>query len=248
MNYLCISDFEGTLLKTDKTISEYTIKIINEFIKNNSFIILSESSINELIEFKNKYNLNVDIASSSEGIFIIDNKEIKYELNKDDINNLIILFKDSIYTAYTNDTIYNYQERLLSIYPKEYKISDNFESSTYLNIAIDINKDNEFKSFLEANDLSYILIGKDKNRAFYNIKNKIKDKESCYEIIINYYNNKKTIGIADSYSDLSLLNKCDISVAMKNAKDELKNNTKYITDYTNNEDGLARFLNDICHF
>lgn len=247
MNYLCISDFEGTLIKDNKTISDYTIDILNNFTINNNFVILSNSSIKELIDFKNKYNLNIDIFSVSEGIFIINNKEIKYMINHGDINNLIILFKDYIYTAYTNDVIYNYQERLKNLYPKKYKICDKFNDSTYLNIAIDIKIDNDFTSFLDKNGLSYNCIGKDKNRAFYNIKNTIKNKDDCYEILINYYKNKKTIGLADSYSDLALLKKCDISVSMKNGDNKLKENTDYITDYDNNNDGLALFLNDIRH-
>ncbi len=247
MNYLCICDYEGTLIKKDKTISDYTKDTINSFTKDNSFIILSEASINELIEFKNKYNLNVDLASISEATFIIDNKEIKYEITSTDINNLILLFKDSIYTAYSNDTIYNYQERLKIMYPKTYKISSIFNDSSFLNIAIDIKKDAEFMGFLDANYLVYTVIGKDKNRAFYSIKNKINSKESALNELLNYYKDKKTIGIADSYSDLELLNSCDISVSIKNADDKLKENTKYVTKFDNNEDGVARFLDDICH-
>ncbi len=247
MNYLCISDFEGTLIKDNKTISDYTIDILNNFTINNNFVILSNSSIKELIDFKNKYNLNIDIFSVSEGIFIINNKEIKYMINHGDINNLIILFKDYIYTAYTNDVIYNYQERLKNLYPKEYKICDKFNDSTYLNIAIDIKIDNDFTSFLVKNGLSYNCIGKDKNRAFYNIKNSFNNKLDIYNYVINYYKNYKTIGISDSYNDIDLLNKCDIAYAMKNSDELLKNNIKNITLDTNEKDGVATTLNDICH-
>ena len=93
----------------------------------------------------------------------------------------------------------------------------------------------------------YTLIGKDKNRAFYNIKSAKITKESAYDIIIDYYKNKKTIGIADSYSDLGLLNKCDIKLAMKNSDNKLKECINNITKYSNNEDGLYYALNDICH-
>ena len=247
MNYLCISDFEGTLIKKDGSISLNTINIINEFINNNKFIIISESSINELFNFINKYNLNVDIASVSDGIIYINNKEIKNELEAKIINNIINKFNEDIYTAYTNDIIYNYQERLINLYPKDYKISNLFNSSSYINIVININKNDDFLDFLNNNNLSYRLIGKDKNRAFYNIKKSFNNKLDIYNYVINYYKNYKTIGISDSYNDIDLLNKCDIAYAMKNSDELLKNNIKNITLDTNEKDGVATTLNDICH-
>ena len=247
MNYLCISDFEGTLIKTDGSISNKTIEYINKFTNDNSFIIVSEASFNLLNEFKNKYQLNVDLFSVSEGILSINNQIIAYYLDAKLINKLIDLFKDYIYTAYSNDTVYNYQERLINLYPKNYKISDNFIDSTFINISIDINKNDDFIRFLESNDISYLLIGKDKNRAFYNIKSQNINKESAYDYLMKYYKNKKTIGIADSYSDLGLLNKCDIKYAMSNSDNKLKENIDNISNYSNNEDGIYHILNDICH-
>ena len=247
LNYLCISDYEGTLINTNRTISNLTIEYINNFVKNNSFIIVSEASFKELNEFVNKYKLNVDYFSISEAIFKINNKVFYIYLKNEKLSKLIEKFDDYIYTAYSNDNVYKYQERLFNLYPNDYKISADFIYSTFLNISIDIKIDSEFIDYLNENNLYYTLIGKDKNRAFYNIKSAKITKESAYDIIIDYYKNKKTIGIADSYSDLGLLNKCDIKLAMKNSDNKLKECINNITKYSNNEDGLYYALNDICH-
>lgn len=244
MNYLCISDFDGTLIKKDKTISNYTKEIIDLFTINNNFIIVSNSSFDELLKFKNDYNLNIDLFSMSDNKLLINNEIKNYIIEAKKINILITLFKDDIYTAYNDKIIYNYQERLISLYPKNYIISDKFDDSSFINIAINISKKDDFIDFLNANELYADLIGEDKNRAFFNIK--LINKSRAFDIIKEYYINKKTIGFSDSYSDFDIINKCDIKICMENGDNLLKKNVDYITS-SNSDDGVAIFLNNICH-
>lgn len=46
----------------------------------------------------------------------------------------------------------------------------------------------------------------------------------------------------DGENDLSMLNLVDNSVCMLNGMDSVKKQVKYISDYSNNEDGVARFV------
>ena len=46
----------------------------------------------------------------------------------------------------------------------------------------------------------------------------------------------------DSINDINMFNECNIKVSMKNAKDEIKLISNYITDFDNNDDGVVRFL------
>ena len=41
-----------------------------------------------------------------------------------------------------------------------------------------------------------------------------------------------------------MIQEAGVSVLMKNAKDELKEKVKNVSKYTNNEDGVARFLTE----
>lgn len=45
-------------------------------------------------------------------------------------------------------------------------------------------------------------------------------------------------------NDKSMFDVCKNTVAMKNANENIKDLTKYVTDYTNDEDGVARFIED----
>ena len=64
---------------------------------------------------------------------------------------------------------------------------------------------------------------------------------------MDYYNikNDHLICFGDGINDFEMLDMAYIGVAMKNGSDELKSKAKYITDYTNNEDGVIKFLEKI---
>ena len=54
------------------------------------------------------------------------------------------------------------------------------------------------------------------------------------------------IAFGDDLGDLEMLQQAGIGVLMKNAKPHLHGHCKYISEYTNDEDGVARFLS--AHF
>lgn len=51
-----------------------------------------------------------------------------------------------------------------------------------------------------------------------------------------------SVGAGDQQNDVSMLEVCDIAIAMKNATDELKNKANLVTEFDNNESGLAKEL------
>ena len=55
---------------------------------------------------------------------------------------------------------------------------------------------------------------------------------------------KDTMGFGDSMNDESMITLTNYSVAMKNGLDVIKKQAAFITDYSNNEDGLAHFIED----
>ncbi len=53
---------------------------------------------------------------------------------------------------------------------------------------------------------------------------------------------KQTVCFGDSLNDLSMLLAAGLSVAVKNAREEVRRETDLVTEVTNNEDGVALFL------
>ena len=66
---------------------------------------------------------------------------------------------------------------------------------------------------------------------------------------IRYICRKKGVSISsvmafgDNGNDVDLLASCGYGVAMKNGSAQAKKAAKYISDYTNNDQGVLRFIN-----
>ena len=52
------------------------------------------------------------------------------------------------------------------------------------------------------------------------------------------------ICFGDSINDIDMFKYCCICVAMKNSSDYIRNNADYITKFSNNEDGVAKFIEE----
>lgn len=55
----------------------------------------------------------------------------------------------------------------------------------------------------------------------------------------------EVVAIGDAHNDLEMVVNSGLGVAMKNSDDILKQNADIITQYTNEEDGMARFLEEL---
>lgn len=53
--------------------------------------------------------------------------------------------------------------------------------------------------------------------------------------------NKDIVAFGDSYNDIELIKNCGVGIAMKNAVTELQKEADFITEDTNEEDGVYRF-------
>ena len=66
-------------------------------------------------------------------------------------------------------------------------------------------------------------------------------------ILKNYLGNEKliTVGAGDEQNDISLLQACDVAIAMENAVDSVKNVATTISEDISDRDGLAKTLIDL---
>ena len=60
--------------------------------------------------------------------------------------------------------------------------------------------------------------------------------------------NDEVVAIGDAHNDLEMVVNSGLGVAMKNSDDILKQQADIITQYTNEEDGLAKFLEELFEF
>lgn len=72
-------------------------------------------------------------------------------------------------------------------------------------------------------------------------------KSSGINCVLNYFdiNKEQSIGIGDGLNDLDLFSAVGLKIAMKNANPKLKENADIISEFDNNNSGVAKVLNKI---
>lgn len=267
-------DMDGTLLNSEKEVSNYTIQILQKIKQKGIEIILISGRCNRSIEYivKNRINNKNEIIRyiiSTDGTMIKDLKENKI-IYQSSLNEKMV--KELIYKSYDFDTAFYiitennmYKDNRMNKYQIEtdkwyingefYNIEDNLKTIDFN----DFSKINEkvnrilffsmnFEMLKEIND--EVLNTKDIQTLFRKdykdfqlllISNKYSKAKGIIEMCkcLNL-STKDTIAFGDSDNDIEMLEIVGEGIAMKNAKIDLKTNK--ITEFTNNEDGVAKYL------
>lgn len=130
-----------------------------------------------------------------------------------------------------------------------YATKENIEKSDILCLAFLDEKDkilslyNEFKDL----DITKNLYSLKDNKYVVEFQSKFADKWIAITRYLKYKNldTKEIISFGDEINDLTMIKNSKIGFFMKNANENLKQQTNYITEYTNNEDGVCMELKKI---
>ncbi|PTY40996.1 Cof-type HAD-IIB family hydrolase [Brachyspira hampsonii] len=255
---LIAADLDGTLLNSNKEISEYNQKIIKKLINeyNIDFILSSGRGFDGV----KKYNDILDNSNYSivmNGSNIIDfNGNVLYRKRLEEN-----ISKGIIKLAENYDVCLHFFDDLKYIVSKEdfpIKSYIQIEKTREITVGIENIEDYRFDKI--------IIFGNRK------ILNKLKididsnfDVNSCFsgetllEVIckdvskgnaLKWICNKKgidiknTIAFGDNFNDIEMIEYAGVGVAMGNAEENVKQKADYIT-LSNDEDGVGKFLSDI---
>ncbi len=255
-----VLDIDFTLTKSDGSISDYTKSIIKKAKKKGIYVILCSGR-------PNIYTVEKSKISNASPIVISDNGATIYNYEQDKI-----VFADSIpkdilksiwdlSLKYNLDCVLNsikarYRHRMFSnseyiktnsningldeikdivsqcvISSKEYNPMIMLKNEIYTNSSIEITNTNLHTE--KEGDYYFIDINKkgiSKGKAIINLTNELNiqlDEVICF---------------GDSMNDKTMFDVLNNTVAMKNASEDLKKIAKYTTVYTNDEDGVAKFI------
>lgn len=259
--FIAFVDLDGTLLKNDKTISEYSKEMIQAFIKKGYFFVLCSGRYSSFVKNKAlKINAS-DYIISDNGALVYNykTKEIIYENPID--HELLISFlnyaKDNELAVILNCFEKQYRNEL-SHHKNIENIYDinNFKEKVYQIIvsvnnydkALIIDKELEKLKDFEINYKSIDLALNKKSASGYGFDlNKLaSNKGNGIVQLLKYLNidKKYSIAIGDHYNDISMFEQVALKVAMNNSYDSLKKQADYVTD-GNEEDGVAKILSEI---
>ena len=265
---LYVSDLDFTLLKSDTTLSQKSVECWNLASKSNKLTIATARSLTGVKELLKGLTLKEPLILL-DGVMIADiNGDILHlsSINKelgDEILNiakkylnlepLIVAFEDGFEYFLYPKKLNNYQKELLSSMKLRNRIIvDNLKAKdNNLKIVFQANKD-------DANALSKLL--KDRFGSNIEIKSSKDPYIDCYFItILNPKGDKahalkkleeiedvsfkNTTVFGDSYNDIGMFKVASDKIAVANAIDELKEIATEVLEYSNDEDGVARYLN-----
>lgn len=244
--YIISVDLDGTILNSNKCISNYTLDVLKKCQKL-GFKIFINTSRSYLNTLELSVKMNADFVSCFNGNYIYSKKTIyKNSFSKNVFNSLI------------NIIIRNKLEVIVECIDGTYRNkieAYSFIDSNYFDFS-KIKNNSCFKILIAKDDLVYFnyLIEKynlvyeyDSINKIYRIMPSFSNKLNGLKYILNLLNFKyKTISFGDDISDLKTLKYSDIGIKMKNSSKSL-DEIKFVTD-DNDSDGVAKFLSNMFNF
>lgn len=248
---LLLFDLDGTLLKSDKTISEHTLSVLNAC-RSKGLMIGVSTSRSEQNSMTFLSELLPDILISSGGALVKQNGEYIYkaEFSTEETNNMIRTVREvcGLDCEITVDTLENHYWNY-KIDPK--KQDQSWGDSIYTDFK-DFNQESlkmcvEIFDSDKAEKLKNILTDCDCVRFsdgyWYKFTKKGVTKEKAITEICHVckFEPENIIAFGDDFVDIGMLKLCGIGIAMGNAIRDVKQIADVVIG-TNDNDGIADYL------
>ena len=239
-----VVDLDRTLLRTDKTISSYTVNVLKKCKTNKIGIMVATARpLRAIEEYCKKIDFDAMVVSNGARI-IWKNKRMEYGICQDSAEQLLNKlkhypsFRITLETgdcAYSNKPVSDYEtvicDDLISIAKNEgvLKILVHIDDEETLSIV---------KSEL-TEDLYYTVA----HGYLMQIMSKSATKWNGIQSMLNVceYSSDEVAYFGDDYDDIDPIQMCGIGIAVANGIDEVKAIADYITE-SNDKDGVAKFI------
>jgi len=270
MKNIYITDLDHTFLRNDLSISDYTKTIWNARANDSILSVATARTYKKTAQFLDGVHINAPmILLDGALIATMDKKIIDTKFMSKDIGDMIIDegWKFGIYPfvlalsdsqnlseAFVFDSVLNkYQKEVLTRYTKD----DNLEECKNIR-AMDKNfkivymgeEDllRELAEHLETkfgDNLKYILAPEAYIGCYFlTILHKDADKSHGIKSVSEYvgFDLEKLTVFGDNFNDIGMFELAGTSVAMQNAQDGVKELADKVLEHTNDEDGVAKYL------
>lgn len=263
MRYKLVAmDMDGTLLNSEKQITEYTQNIINKACKKGvKFAVVSGRSTPSLSRFEFLKNLGTPaIAYNGGKIVELNTGKVLFEKGLDaDIAERLLKMgiergsticcwsMDKFYTDKLDDRSERYG-RLSGMAPTLFDdchalAQQGLTKMIWYDSAEKVQENIKYLDSLNIDSINYCT----SDPRYLEIMNKEVSKAESLKKLGEFYGitPDEMIAVGDGENDLSMLSIAGLSVAMQNASDFVKEHCDYITD-TNDNDGVAKMVEKFC--
>jgi len=251
---MIVVDLDATLLRSDKTISDYTLKILNRCKRNGHMIAFATArSESECKVFADIVNPHAIISNRGAIVRLEDNIIHRAAISAATSNDLLVKFlnhpKVGFITALTeknflvNIPVEKHNPSWGEYDPNGYTdFSMGIDCGTY-KITVEIFDDVTADEI--ASEFSDIHVVRFSGEDWFSFANKSVNKWEGTKALAAYadFNLQNIVAFGDDFSDIEMLRECSLGIAMGNAINEVKSVANVICD-TNDNDGVAKWLED----
>lgn len=255
-----IIDIDNTLTNTKREITDYTREIISKIVKKGLYVVLCTGRTNQ-------YAIKSSIYCNASPIVIVDNGALIYNYDTNKVYFSMSISKQlsqrifEICLANKVDCVFNainarYRSKeTMNRFLQNIETIDSLANINEMVTQIVVSSEDEERvkkcydliskiKEVEINNTS-LGINVKRDYAFLDVNTPGISKGLAIQKLMNILNlnTEEIMCFGDSINDISMFNVCNYSVALNNAEESLKKLAYMITEYDNDEDGLAKFLN-----
>lgn len=257
-------DLDGTLLSSDKNVSEKNFQIIKKLRDKGIFVVIATGrpvgGFSWILDRLNLFSNN-DYSITNTGSLVIKNKD-KSDISKkilhiDDYLNLKKIINDKLqigiynkYNLYNNSENINrhflFESKLLKMPIEKFDEKNKNQSVDRISIMGDKEFVDEFENNHNKNLLKTYQTVRNVPEVF-EVLNKEADKGQALDRLCKFLNLdiKSTLAIGDSNNDKSMLNIAGISATCSNGRESVKEMVDIVSDYSNDQDGVFDILEKV---
>jgi Cof subfamily protein (haloacid dehalogenase superfamily) len=256
------TDLDNTLLRTNKTISDYTAGIFNKCRQNGIKVVFATArpkrTVLHLLDI-----IPADAVILHNGAVIYDGGERIFYcgISPDTTKNILHAIShdfpaatlsaeidDVLYANFEVSILWNNTEAIFIDFSDSEKIIADLPDIPAEKIiagmeSVEISSDNEIRCFNKyLSDDLYIEMTSTDHKVIMIMNreavksNAVRRLADCYG-----YDMRETVSFGDDYNDVEMLKQCGIGVAVSNAIDEAKSAADYICE-SNDNDGVAKWI------
>jgi Cof subfamily protein (haloacid dehalogenase superfamily) len=256
-------DVDGTLIRSDHTVTKATVSTIQSLKENNILVILvSARPLSAILPIIEEIGLPGNPVASLNGAYITANGKILFDSVIDlstisTVHEQLQQYHDATIIYYQKDQWFsglrdywtNYEQKITSIPITIQSFSETLRYWQHQNtgphkmlVIHEARVINEIQSNLKQNFIRHLHIATSKP-TYLEIMNIQASKLQAVKLLIDMYNIKReeTIAIGDNFNDKEMLGFAGLGIAMGNAPPEVKAVASYITS-SNNKDGVSKAL------
>lgn len=271
MKKIYITDLDHTFLRTDLSISDYTKKIWNSYAKTSIMSIATARTYKKTMQFLDGVEINAPMILLDGALIatidkqIIETKFISKEVANIVINEgadltiypFVISLADNLNELFLHPCILNeYQKNVLTCYTKDDNLKEmkilkadekNFKI-VYMGEESLLQELQEKLINLFRDELKYIFAPEVYTQCYFlTILHKDADKSHAIQSVSEYleFDLKKLTVFGDNFNDIGMFELAGTSVAISNAQSQVKDLATVVLNNTNDEDGVAKYLEDL---